>query len=311
MRIWLLTLMLIAVIALLEGPRLFRKPSQTPTVASRGIRTLRLAGRVVGLCIVAVLAMLLLEGCMVYHPMRLPADAEVAPPGVEDCTIRTADGLDINAWWLPPREPETGPVLLWFHGNAGNLVHRAQNLALLRRGGLGVLAVDYRGYGKSQGRPSEDGLYLDGEAAYRHLVRERGVAPGRIVCFGRSLGTAVALHVALKERVGGVILESPLSNARAMARRTIPLLPIWLFMRSRFDNEGRVRELRVPLLVLHGDRDEVIPFKQGRAVFEAAPEPKEFYTIRGAGHNDTYVAGGADYFEKFFDFCRSCVQREG
>ena len=311
MRTWILILVLIAVIALPEAPRLFRKPSQTPTSASSAVKALRLAGRAVGLCIVLVLAMLLLEGCMVYHPMRLPPDAEVAPPGVEDCTIRTADGLDINAWWLPPAEAETGPVLLWFHGNAGNLTHRAENLALLGRGGLGVLAVDYRGYGKSQGRPSERGLYLDGEAAYRHLVSERGVAPGRIVCFGRSLGTAVALHVALKEPVGGLILESPLSSARAMARRMIPLLPVWLFIRSNFDNERRIRDLRVPLLVLHGDRDEIIPFEQGRAVFEAAAEPKEFYAIQGAGHNDTYVVGGRGYFEKFFDFSQSCAQRGG
>ena len=106
-------------------------------------------------------------------------------------------------------------------------------------------------------------------------------------------------------------MESPLSSARAMARRMIPVLPVWLFIRSSFDNEGRIRDLSVPLLILHGDHDEIVPFEQGQAVFEAAPEPKEFYTIRGAGHNDTYVVGGRGYFEKFFDFARSCAQRGG
>ena len=252
---------------------------------------------------------LLLENRLIYYPVRYPAGMwEFHGLSVEDCTFEAEDGVELHAWWLHAARTEAAPVLLWFHGNAGNITHRADNLRMLAERDVDVLIVDYRGYGKSEGRPSEKGLYLDGEAAYDYLTRERGVEAGRIVCFGRSLGAAVALHVAVQRPVAGVVLESPFASARAMARRMMPVIPLGPFIRSRFDNVGTVSKLDVPLLVLHGDRDELVPFKQGRAVFEAAPQAREFYTIRGAGHNDTYLVGGEPYFEALLDFCRRCVK---
>ena len=279
--------------------------SGLPLWVRRVVRALATIGGVLAALVVLVL---IFENRFIYYPTRHPGgDWDHPQPGVTDCWIETADGLKLHAWWMPGADPGRGPVMLWFHGNAGNLTHRAENLAMLKRHGPGVLIVDYRGYGKSQGHPSEKGLYLDGEAAHRHLTQELGVAPGRIVCFGRSLGCAVALHVALERPAAGLILESPFADARSMARRMLPVIPLWPFVRSDFDNIGRIPQLRVPVLVLHGSRDGIVPFQQGRAVFEAAPQPKEFYRIEGAGHNDTYLAGGEPYFAKLIDFCNGCV----
>lgn len=292
-----------------DAPALASSPvQQRPrSLALRIVRAAAIiAAAYVGLGVLA----LLMESKLTYYPMRYPAgEWEGHGLGVEDCTFEAADGVKLHAWWLGGAEDETAPVLLWFHGNAGNLTHRADNLRMLADRNMDVLIPDYRGYGKSQGRPSENGLYLDGEAALRYLTEERGVDPGRIICFGRSLGSSVALHVALKHEVAGVVLESPFASARAMARKMMPILPVGPFIRSRFDNVGMVADLTVPVLVMHGDRDELVPFTQGKAVFEAAREPKEFYTIVGAGHNDTYFTGGEPYFEALLGFCRRCVRQ--
>ncbi len=271
------------------------------------------AGRVLAVLVALYAALLVLvlvlEDRFVYYPDRYPVGEWTAHGlTVEDCFFETEDGIRLHAWWQEGTGSGAAPVLLFFHGNAGNITHRADNLHLLAGTTLSVLIVDYRGYGKSQGRPSEKGLYLDGEAAYRYLTDERGIEPRRIISFGRSLGATVALHVALKHRVAGLIMEGAFTNARAMARSVMPILPVGPFIRSRLDNIGRVGELKAPLMVIHGDRDETVPFRQGKEVFEAAPEPKEFYRVEGAGHNDTYVEGGEQYLRTLLEFCESCVR---
>ena len=268
---------------------------------------------VAALLVVAVL--LFFENRFVFRPTREPL-LSWQPPGldVEECQFRTRDGYRLHGWWHPgsgPGEPSHRPVVLWCHGNAGNITHRAENMRMLAERGLAVLLFDYRGFGRSEGKPSEHGLYLDATTAYRYLVHRRGVSPSRVICFGRSIGTGVALHVALREKVAGLIMESAFENVPAMVRRR-PLL--WLpalFMRNRFDNLIRIRRLAVPLLMTHGDRDSLVPVEQGRAVFAAAPEPKELYVIEGAGPNDTYEAGGEAYFEALRRFCYRCVERKG
>jgi len=275
---------------------------------SMTFRIARMVAVAAALYVGLTITVLLLEDRFVYYPVRYPSGQwEGHGLNVEECTFVTKDGVKLHAWWQHGTGTGAAPVLLWFHGNAGNITHRADNLRMLAGRDLDVLIVDYRGYGKSEGRPSEKGLYLDGEAAYRYLTEERGIDEGRIICFGRSLGTSVALHVALRCHVAGVVLESPFADARAMARRMMPTFPVWPFIRSRFDNVGMVSKLNVPLLVIHGDQDEIVPFTQGKAVFEAATEPRQFYTIPGAGHNDTYLVGGEPYFEALLDFCRRCT----
>jgi len=265
----------------------------------------RLAVTVVMAVLVFMAAIVVLQDRIIFPRMRQPVGTW-RPAGIEECTFATEDGLTLHAWWHPgagPTPPEERPVLLWCHGNAGNITHRETNLRMVAGRGLAALLFDYRGYGKSEGKPSEEGLYRDVAAAYRYLTGERGIASGRIVAFGRSLGAAVALDVALREPVAALIMESAFESVPAMAKVEMPWLPARLVVRSRFDSLGRVGGLRVPLLMLHGDRDEIVPFRQGRAVFDAAPEPKTWYTIQGAGHNDTFSVGEADYFQTFSAFC--------
>jgi len=276
----------------------------------------RLARLLVTLVLAIVLAgagILLFEDRFLYFPTRAPvAGWRPGAWGAEECTFRTEDGLSLHALWHPGKGAgKRPPVVLFCHGNAGNLTHRAENVALLAERGLDVLVFDYRGYGRSEGRPSEQGLYRDAEAAWRYLVVERGIEPGRIVIFGRSLGAAVALRTALERPAAGLIMEGAFESVPAMARHKLPFLPLWFLARNKFDNIRRVAALRVPLLMLHGEKDEMIPLRQARAVYEAAPEPKAFHMIQGASHNDTYVVGGEGYFTIFADFCRRCVNSEG
>lgn len=245
----------------------------------------------------------LLENFLLYHPYR---EIEVTPKAYriayEDIHFEAADSVRLHGWYVAPKDPN-GPVLLWAHGNAGNLSHRAENIALIQKElGAGVFIFDYRGYGKSEGRPGEDGLYADGRAAYAWLVER--VPPERIFLFGRSLGAAVMVKLAVEGRKArGLILESPFESTLAMGKKMFPFLPVSWIISSKFDNAAMLPEVKLPLFVLHGDKDGIVPFAQGRRLFEAAGSPhKRFFTIEGAGHNDTYFAGGAPYWTAWREF---------
>jgi len=201
---------------------------------------------------------------------------------------------------------EARSTLIWFHGNAGNIGHRIENLKLLHdKVKVHVFIFDYRGYGHSQGTASEEGTYLDGEAALA-LVREQlAIDASRIILFGRSLGAAVAAEMAVRFTNQAVILESPFVSIREMARAVFPSLPVGPLLQTRYDVVQKIRRIKTPLLVLHGDRDEIVPFAQGELVFSAAPQPKKFYKIAGAAHNDTYIVGGNRYFEELKNFIDS------
>jgi len=247
-----------------------------------------------------------LENALLYHPYR---EIDLTPEsyGVpyEDVRFRAADGARLHGWHIAPKEAG-GPVLLWAHGNAGNLSHRAENIALIQRElGAGVFAFDYRGYGKSEGRPSEDGLYADGRAAHDWLLAR---APReRVFLFGRSLGAAVVVRLASEGRKArGLILESPFESTLAMGKKMFPFLPVGWLVSKKFDNASMLPQVKTPLLILHGDRDGIVPHAQGRRLFEAARAPgKRFFTIEGAGHNDTYLAGGALYWKAWRDFLQN------
>ena len=235
--------------------------------------------------------------------------AELSGLPLEEVWFRAEDGTRLFGWFLPAPGNETGPVLLWAHGNAGNILHRLDNLAELHRWGLNVFLFDYRGYGRSGGVPSEKGLYLDVLAAYDHLANDRKIPSARIIAFGRSLGAAVAGELARRRPVAGLILETPFPSVEAVARRLLHGLPAHLLLKSRFDLAARLREIHVPVLVLHGDRDRVIPLDLGRTVYEAANKPKEFVLIPGADHNDTYLVGGEEYFQHLLSFIRRVTNR--
>ena len=274
-----------------------------------GLRALRAAMVLALVQVAAAALLLLLEDRLVYHPTRPAAEWDPRTVGAEACTFQTEDGLTLHAVWHPGMGAVAGPkpVVLFCHGNAGDVTNRAEILSRLAERGLAVLIFDYRGYGDSQGRPSEQGLYRDADAAWRYLVEQRGVGPGRIVVFGESLGAAVALHTALARPVAGLIMEGAFQSIPAMARRQAPFVPVWPLTHNRFDNLGSVGRLAVPLLMVHGERDDLVPISQGRAVFGAAPEPKEFYVVAGASHNDALMVGGPAYLSTVERFCRRCV----
>ena len=227
----------------------------------------------------------------------------------EDVYFESSDGVRLHGWFVPGR---TAATMLWLHGNAGNIGHRVDNIAELHaRLGLGLFIFDYRGYGRSEGSPTEEGTYLDAEAALAYLGSREDVDPRNVALFGRSLGCAVAAELATRHDVSAVVLESPFTSIQAMARRAFPFLPgAGSIVRSRYDTLARVRNVHAPLMVMHGDRDETAPFDMGEDVFEAANPPKRFYRIEGAGHNDTYVVGGYGYYEALAAFLRLPAGRE-
>ncbi|TAJ91377.1 alpha/beta hydrolase [bacterium] len=226
----------------------------------------------------------------------------------DDIYFAAGDGVRLNGWFVP--HPGSPVTLLWFHGNTGNISHRLENIKLLhQKVKINVFIFDYRGYGRSGGRISEEGTYRDGESALRYLRTREDVDLKGIVFFGRSLGAAVAADLATREKCLALILETPFASIREMARVAFPFLPIGPLLRTRYETVEKVKKIKVPLFVLHGDKDEVVPLEQGKKVFEAAPQPKEFYTIRGAHHNDTYIVGGDDYFATLKDFIDRALAR--
>jgi fermentation-respiration switch protein FrsA (DUF1100 family) len=257
--------------------------------------------RILVLLVIAGGLLLVFEKHLIYFPTRAH---EVTPEGLglasEEVELRAEDGVRLHGWFLPVKGSRL--TVLVCHGNAGNVSHRLDRVLLMQsRLNVDTLLFDYRGYGKSEGSPDEQGTYRDARAAYRWLVAH-GHGPERVVLFGESLGSAVALQLALEVEARALVLESPFASVPEMARAVYPFLPLWPFVRTRYDNVAKVARLRMPLLVLHGERDEVVPFAQGRRVFDKAPEPKRFFAIPGASHNDTYLVGGEPYWRALREF---------
>ncbi len=228
----------------------------------------------------------------------------------EPVTLRTRDDLTLDGWWVPAERARA--TLLFFHGNAGNISHRLASIRQFHRLGLSVLIVDYRGYGESEGRPSEAGTARDARAAWRWLIEERGLAPGEIVLFGRSLGAGVAAELAAalepEATPGALILESAFRSVPKLGQRLYPFLPVRWLSRFDYDVETYVTQRLMPLLVIHSRDDEIIPFSEGEAVFAAACEPKELLVIHG-GHNTGYLDSEPDYSAGIAAFLDRHVER--
>jgi fermentation-respiration switch protein FrsA (DUF1100 family) len=226
-----------------------------------------------------------------YYPSKYPAgdwDAQQMV-GASDVWMETSDGEKIHGWWVRC----DGPLAtLFLHGNAGNITHRAPRIQEIVAAGSSVLMLDYRGYGKSSGRPSEQGLYRDSEAGFIYLLGQ-GYRAEQIVVHGESLGTAVAIDLAARRPCAGLILEAPFTSAGDVADTVAPFLGP-LLIRS-FNSLPKIRWIRVPKLFLQGDRDEVVPLRLGRKLFAAAQGPKTFWLVPGAGHNDILETAGVEY----------------
>ncbi len=247
-----------------------------------------------------------LGGCemkgMIFFPER-PITLTPADIGLpfEDIYFTAADGVTLNGWWVPADGAST--TLLWFHGNAGNLSDRVDQLRLMHKElKANIFMIDYREYGRSRGRVSEEGTYHDAEGAMAHLRGRPDVDARRIVYYGQSLGAGVAVELARRQAPAGLMLEAPFLSVKEMAKSVMPLLPIGGLVSTKYDSISKIGKIRAPLLILHGDRDDIIPYEHGRRLFESANEPKRFYTIAGAHHNDTYAVGGAAYFQAMREF---------
>jgi fermentation-respiration switch protein FrsA (DUF1100 family) len=250
-----------------------------------------------------------------YHPWRYPqgywdVQKEI---GAEDVWLTTRDGTRLHAWYI--HRPDTQLATLHLHGNAGNITLRGDVAQQIVAAGSSVLLLDYRGFGKSDGVPEESGLYEDAAAGYQWLV-QRGYQPGQIVLHGESLGTAVAVQLAAARECAAVVLEAPFSSAADVASRILPV--IGRFLISGLDSLSLIKRVKAPILFIHGDRDEIIAFELGRKLYDAAPEPKEFWELRGASHNDIHHTAGAEFaarlaafYKKAATFARPAYQYGG
>jgi len=238
-----------------------------------------------------------------FHPTPYPAGPWELQErwGAQDIWLETSDGVKLHCWRIPA-DTESPWMTLYFHGNAGNISHRADHIAAIKAAGSHLLMVDYRGYGKSEGSPSEEGIYRDADAAYAYL-RDQGHGVDRIVLYGESLGTAVAVDLAAREPCAGMVLEAPFPSAGAVAEYVLPVLGPLV---ARGLNTGsKIRNVKVPVLVMHGGNDQVIPFALGRIVFDAANEPKQLWTLEQAHHSDIVMVAGPEYVERLRDFYSS------
>jgi len=230
-------------------------------------------------------------------PRRIaPADAGFARATAH--TLATADGQSIQAWYAPASPGRS--LIVYFHGNGGQIAHRVGRFNLLTAGGDGVLAVSYRGYGGSSGSPTEQGLIEDGRAAYAFAI-EQGYAPQNIVLFGESLGSGVAVALAAEKRVGGVLLEAPFSSTVDVAATVYWMFPLRLLMLDQFPSDRRIAQVSAPLLIVHGDRDQVVPLRFGQRLYDVAREPKTLLKIPGGGHQVLETPQAIDGVRRWLD----------
>ena len=260
-------------------------------------------GRILRDVLVAYLLVLVilmfLENSMIFIPSPYP-EGNWHPVGLrfEDVHFSSADGTPLHGWYVP-HEQARGAVL-FCHGNAGNITHRAEILRRLHDvSRVTVFIFDYRGYGRSKGRPKEAGVLADARAARDWLSRREGAEPGRLILMGESIGGAVAVDLAAEKGARGLILESTFTSLRDVAAYHLPWLPVRHLMRTRLDSLAKIKDYHGPLLQSHGDSDTIVPYLFGERLFEAANEPKQFITFRGGDHNDLR---GAAYYAKLGEF---------
>jgi len=257
--------------------------------------------------IYSILGLLLLNVMMYFqqsHMIFFPTTGLEQTPAhwgfeYEEANFNTEDNIQLHGWYIPQAKSEH--VLLFFHGNAGNISHRRESIEMFHRLGLNVLIIDYRGYGQSKGKPSEKGLYRDATAAWQYLTEQKGFEPDQIIIFGRSLGGAVAAKLATNVQARGLIVESTMSSARDFAKQAFKVLARLIVIRYDFNTAEYLRHINVPVLVLHSPDDEIMPFQLGKKVFESAHQPKQFVRMRG-GHNNGFYQSQPEYEKQLSDW---------
>lgn len=278
-----------------------------------GLRIKRFIRSVLIALVVAIafwtIILMIFEESFIYFPYPykeddyLPAKQSLR---ADDHWFTTEDGVKLHAWFVPSQLPIA--TLVMSHGNAGNISHRYELLRRLQHAGFNTFIYDYRGYGLSEGKPNEEGVYRDGRAAFDAAVKIQGVDSLPIILFGTSLGGAVAIDVALHRPAAGLIVEATFTSAKDMARVLYPFLPAQFFIRSEFNSVEKIKEIHLPLLVMHGEHDNIIPNGLGKQLYFAANNPKAFYEIPGADHNNTFLVGGEKYLEWITNYTLSLRQ---
>jgi fermentation-respiration switch protein FrsA (DUF1100 family) len=267
---------------------------------------------------------MLFEDRFIYFPSKYPEgdwavensrvrEGEVFPK-IENVWMTTADGVRIHGWYCTPQRSINGQAsplltqmtLLWLHGNAGNITNRYDVIRNLMELPVAVFIIDYRGYGRSEGSPSEQGLYTDARAAWDYLTGTRNISARNIVIFGDSLGGAVAIDLATKVDSAGLIAQSSFTSISDMAAQLMPLFPRFI-LRTKMDSINKIERVRCPKLFIHSPNDEIVPYRFGRRLFNAASEPKQFYEVAGASHNATDLVGGRAYYDAIGNFIRTCA----
>jgi uncharacterized protein len=240
---------------------------------------------------------------LMYFPTGdVPTAGEIGLSDVEPVTFETADGLGLNGWFVAASGPSPRITVLVFNGNAGNRAHRAPLAAALQRHGLQVLLVDYRGYGGNPGTPTENGLAADSRAAHAYLAGRPDVDASRIVYFGESLGTAVAIDLAVEHPPAALVLRSPFTSLTDVGRYHYPFLPVRLLLRDRFAAIEQIRRIRVPLLVIAGGRDRIVPIENTRRLYDASVAPKTLLVLPNADHNDVELLAGEEMIRAIIHF---------
>jgi fermentation-respiration switch protein FrsA (DUF1100 family) len=258
--------------------------------------------------VVLALLLYLFQGKMVFLS-NLPGRALVASPAdvgldYEDVALTSSDNERLHGWYVPAADSRG--VLLFFHGNAGNISHRLDSIKIFHELGLEVLIIDYRGYGQSTGKTTEQGTYLDAQAAWDYLVNTRGIPARRIIIFGRSLGGAIGAWLGVQNTPAAVIIESGFSSGVDMAQRLYPFLPSRLLTRLQYPVVDYAARLNCPVLVIHSRHDEIIPFTMGQAIYAAVTQDKEFLEIRG-DHNYGFLISQKEYVTGINDFTRAIL----
>lgn len=251
---------------------------------------------IVGIYLLVAAAAFVFQRKLLYfpNPERVtPAQAGLG--GIEEISLKTPDGETLLAWFAPPRGDR--PTLLYFHGNGGNLASRANRARQITSAGYGLYMLSYRGYGGSTGSPSEEAFMADAGLAYEDLTK-RGAPPGKIVIYGESLGTGVATQLAARREARLLILESPFTSAVDVGARAYWFLPVRLLMADRFDSLAVIKDIDMPLLVLHGEADRIVPVEFGQRLFDAAGEPKMIWRVPGAGHEELYAHGAWEWIDE-------------
>ena len=249
----------------------------------------------------------LVENKFIFKPTKYPTghwNLNLQINGIVDCYFVATDGVKLNGWFIPVDSPRAS--LLICHGNGGNISYYFSYMKDLTRLHVNVFMFDYRGYGKSEGESTEEGVYSDVAAAYQFLIKQHAVDSTKVILLGISLGSAVAIDLATKIQCAGLILQSAPTSVADVAKSRF--IPIHLFTKSKFDSINKIKQLQIPILFIHGTDDHLVSISYGRKLFAAANEPKWFYEVQGAGHNDLYSVAGATYLQKmneFISFTRS------